>query len=142
MLTMKAKYALRALDVLARLDRASLPAHEIAARAQVPERFLETILAELRRGGFVSSRRGLQGGHTLARSPESIALGDVIRCIDGPLAPIRCASVTAYRACDDCPDPGACSVRRAGHRRKLAAGSGGAEWVALPIPGRSRLRYT
>ena len=111
MLTMKAKYALRALTTLARHGGKPLPAHQLAERAQVPESFLEVILSDLRRAGYVASKRGLQGGHQLAKPPEQIGLGDLIRSIDGPLAPIRCASLTAYRACSDCPDPDACATR-------------------------------
>ena len=111
MLTMKAKYALRALSTLARHGGKPLPAHQLAEQAQVPESFLEVILSELRRAGYVSSKRGLQGGHQLAKPPEQIGLGDLIRSIDGPLAPIRCASLTAYRACSDCPDPASCATR-------------------------------
>ena len=110
MLSMKAKYALRAMTVLGH-HAEPLPAHRIAQDARVPEKFLETILVDLRRAGFVASKRGLQGGHALARPAEQIGLGDLIRSIDGPLAPIRCASLTAYRPCEDCPDPAQCSVR-------------------------------
>ena len=110
MLSMKAKYALRAMTVLGRHDQ-PLPARRIAEEARVPEKFLETILVDLRRAGFVASKRGLQGGHALARAPEAIGLGDLIRAIDGPLAPIRCASLTAYRPCEDCPEPAQCAVR-------------------------------
>jgi Rrf2 family protein len=112
MLSMKAKYALRALTALARRSDAATPAREIALLARVPEKFLETILVDLRHAGFVASRRGLQGGHSLARDASQIVLGDVIRAIDGPLAPIRCASLSAYRACDDCPDPNQCAERQ------------------------------
>ncbi len=111
MLTKKAKYALRALVVLAQQPERPAPAHRIAREARVPEKFLETILLELRLGGFVESRRGLQGGHTLARPAESIAVGDLIRCIDGPIAPLRCASVTAFEPCADCADPARCALR-------------------------------
>ncbi len=110
MLSMKAKYALRAMTALARQQQ-PLPARRIAQDARVPEKFLETILVDLRRAGFVASKRGLQGGHALARPAEQIGLGDLIRAIDGPLAPIRCASLTAYRPCEDCPDPAQCAVR-------------------------------
>lgn len=112
MLSMKAKYALRALGQLGTRGEGRCTARQLAADASVPEKFLESILVELRDAGFVRSRRGAEGGHALARAPESIVLGDVIRAIDGPLAPIRCASLTAYRPCEDCPDPGRCSVRR------------------------------
>jgi Rrf2 family protein len=111
MLTMKAKYALRAMTTLARHAPASLPARRIAVEARVPEKFLEAILLDLRKADFVRSRRGPDGGHALARTPEAIGLGDLIRAIDGPLAPIRCASLSAYRPCDDCPDPSRCAVR-------------------------------
>lgn len=110
MLSMKAKYAIRAMTVLGR-HAEPLPAHRIAQDARVPEKFLETILVDLRRAGFVASKRGLQGGHALAMPAERIRLGDLIRSIDGPLAPIRCASLTAYRPCEDCPDPARCAVR-------------------------------
>jgi Rrf2 family protein len=111
MLSMKAKYALRAMTTLARHAPRQLPARQIAAEARVPEKFLELILVDLRHAGFVRSRRGPDGGHALDRAAETIGLGDLIRAIDGPLAPIRCASLTAYRPCEDCPDPEACAVR-------------------------------
>jgi Rrf2 family protein len=118
MLTHKAKYALQALRVLAEQTaeagarRATLPIHEIAERAHAPRKFLEAILLDLRRAGFVDSQRGKAGGYGLARPAEDIALSEVIRAIDGPLAPIPCASLTAYRPCADCPDPGDCALRR------------------------------
>ncbi len=111
MLTMKAKYALRAMSELARSEQALLQAHELAARCRAPGKFLETILVELRGAGFVESRRGQRGGHKLARASEDIMIGDLIRAIDGPLALVRCASVTAYEPCRDCPDPDACALR-------------------------------
>jgi Rrf2 family protein len=111
MLTMKAKYALRALCVLADAGDERLQARQLAVAADVPEKFLETILVELRKAGIVESKRGVQGGHTLARLASQIMVGDIIRTLDGPLAPILCASVTAYKPCDDCPDPDACALR-------------------------------
>lgn len=108
---MKAKYALRALGALAVADGVRLQARRLAERSGTPEKFLEAILVELRDAGLVGSRRGPAGGHALARSAEAITLGDVIRVIDGPLAPVRCASVTDDRACPECPEPEACSLR-------------------------------
>ncbi len=108
---MKAKYALRALGILARVHPGRLQARLIAREAQVPEKFLETILVDLRRAGLLASTRGPAGGHALARPAAEVMVGDVIRAIDGPLAPIRCASVSAYRPCADCPEPGACGLR-------------------------------
>ena len=111
MLTKKAKYALRALVVLAPDHDRAQRARAVATRARVPEKFLEAILVTLRQAGFVDSRRGLLGGHALARPADRIAVGDIIRAIDGPLAPLRCASVTAYQPCADCPDPERCALR-------------------------------
>jgi Rrf2 family protein len=116
MLTQKAKYALQALRVLAEAGAdgraAPLPIQAVAERAHAPRKFLEAILLELRRQGFVDSQRGKAGGYVLAKPAGAIALADVIRAIDGPLAPIPCASLTAYRPCTDCPDPAACTLRR------------------------------
>jgi Rrf2 family protein len=112
MLTQKAKYALRALAVLADSDpRVPMPIHEIADRAHAPQKFLESILLELRRHGVLASTRGKSGGYVMARPAAEVQVGDVIRMVDGPLAPIPCASLTAYRPCADCPDPGTCSIR-------------------------------
>ena len=111
MLTMKAKYALRALCILADAGAERLQARQLAAAADVPEKFLEAILVELRKAGIVASKRGVQGGHALAKPAAQIMVGDIIRALDGPLAPILCASVTAYRPCADCPDPDACALR-------------------------------
>lgn len=114
MLTQKAKYALRALAVLGEADRrVPLPIHEIADRARAPQKFLESILLELRRHGVLSSTRGKSGGYVMARAPEDVSVADIIRMVDGPLAPIPCASLTAYRPCADCPEPETCSIRRA-----------------------------
>lgn len=111
MLSMKAKYALRALQALARSGDTRLQAHELAQKSRTPGKFLEAILVDLRRAGFVESRRGPGGGHALARAPDRILIGDVIRTIDGPLAPVLCASVSAYAPCSDCPDPTSCELR-------------------------------
>lgn len=111
MLSRKAKYALRALSTLALADTGQLQARLIAREAKVPEKFLEAILVELRNAGLVSSRRGTVGGHSLARPAEQIMVGEIVRIIDGPIAPIRCASVTAYQPCEDCIDPETCALR-------------------------------
>ena len=111
MLSRKAKYALRALSVLALSEPGLLQARVLAAEAKVPEKFLEAILVELRNAGIVESRRGTIGGHRLAKPAAEIMVGDIVRIIDGPIAPIRCASVTAYQPCADCIDPQTCALR-------------------------------
>jgi Rrf2 family protein len=113
MLSSKAKYALRAATVLA--ERFSedgwTPTFTIAEQEQIPRKFLEAILVQLRDNGLVDSRRGSLGGHRLAREPSSISVADIIRVIDGPLALTPCASVTRFRPCTDCGDVTACRLR-------------------------------
>ena len=113
MLSQKAKYALRALLVLAEHHDAPepLPISEIADREQISRKFLETILVELRDRGLVESQRGRHGGYRLARPPAAINFSEAIRAIDGPLAPIACASRTQFRPCADCRDVSTCSIR-------------------------------
>jgi len=112
MLTKKAKYGLKAMVHLARLEPgAGASIGEVAEANELPKKFLEAILVDLRNAGFVRSRKGRGGGYALAREPANIRVGDVIRALDGPLAPIPCASRTAYMPCDDCADLASCSVR-------------------------------
>lgn len=112
MLSMKAKYAIRALMVMARNERKMLASKAIAKEADVPQKFLDNILQELRKDGLVESKRGIFGGYFLVKPAAKIMMGDIIRMMDGPLAPIRCASVTAYQKCDDCGDEAACQIRK------------------------------
>jgi Rrf2 family protein len=111
MLSMKAKYALRAMMVLARNEKKLMQTKAIAKEADVPHKFLEAILSDLKNHGVVSSKRGMMGGYNLSKPADVITIGDVIRIMDGPLAPIRCASVTAYQPCEDCPDEARCAIR-------------------------------
>jgi Rrf2 family protein len=112
MLTAKGKYSLKALAHLAALDtQAMTQAIDIAEASGIPKKFLDAILGELRNAGIVQSQKGPGGGYRLARVPSEIRIGHVIRTIDGPLAPIACASRTAYQPCRDCSDVRACGVR-------------------------------
>ena len=112
MLTAKGKYSLKALAHLAALEPgATTQAIDIAEANNIPKKFLDAILGDLRNAGFVYSRKGPGGGYMLARAPSDIKIGHVIRTIDGPLAPIACASRTAYQPCRDCNDVKTCTVR-------------------------------
>lgn len=113
MLTQKAKYGLKALLMLAQEggDEYTLVA-EIAERQKAPRKYLELILLELRKHGLLHSQRGKNGGFRLARPPSEITFGQIIRVLDGPLAPFPCASLTAYRKCEDCTDEQVCAVRK------------------------------
>src|SRR5690606_38336551 len=75
-------------------------------------KFLEHILLDLKRAGVVASRRGRAGGYILIKRPEDLTIGNVLRAIDGPIAPLPCISRTAYRRCADCADEKTCIVRR------------------------------
>ena len=112
-ISQKAKYALKALVVLARQGTGtSLQTTEIAIAAAVPRKFLEQILLQLKVGGLVTSRRGRTGGYMLLADPEAITVSQVLRIVDGPIAPLPCISRTAYSRCLDCPDENECAIRR------------------------------
>jgi len=112
MLSSKAKYGLKAMVHLAiREDRGPCLIAEVAAAERIPKKFLDTILLEMKNQGLLSSKKGKGGGYVLARPAARIMVGDIVRILDGPLAPIPCVSRTAYRRCDDCGDEAGCSVR-------------------------------
>lgn len=112
MLSRKAKYALKALRLIALAGEGrSQRAEDLAAAEGIPRKFLEQALAQLRRHGVLTSRTGPGGGYLLARPAAEIPLGKIVRLLDGPLAPLPCASETAYRPCDECEDIEACGIR-------------------------------
>lgn len=112
MLTNKGKYGLKALVHLAALPPGqTAQSVEIATANNVPKKFLDAILGELRVAGMIVTRKGKNGGYMLSRPACEIMAGAAIRALDGPLAPIACASRTGYRPCADCGDVQACSVR-------------------------------
>ncbi len=110
-LSLRGEYALRALLVLGLNDSQRVVRMQTISEEQnVPKRFLEQILNELKTGGFVQSKRGVAGGYRLARRPEEIALASVIRHIEGALAPVGCVSERFYEKCT-CPDESRCAIR-------------------------------
>lgn len=114
MLTRKAKYALKAMLALARrANTGPVLISELANATGVPRKFLELILLDLRNAGLLESRRGKAGGYMLGPPAREIMVGQVIRAVDGPMAPVPCLSKTAYRRCDDCADEDECGVRQA-----------------------------
>jgi len=109
----RGEYALRSLINLgfaAEAKRALVQVSELAESEQLPVKFLEQILQELKEAGYVQSQRGKFGGYRLAKPAAKITIGEVVRLIDGPLAPIRCVSQTAYEKCT-CPDETHCGLR-------------------------------
>jgi Rrf2 family protein len=112
MISQKAKYALRALAALARADgKRPMLIADIAEQQKIPKKFLEQILLDLKHRGFVMSKRGKDGGYLLLKPAHEITFGEVLRMIDGPIAPLPCLSQTAYRKCDDCPSEQECEIR-------------------------------
>ena len=112
MLTKKGKYGLKALIYLAELKPGETSVvTDIATRNNISKKFLDAILLELRNTGMLKSKKGAGGGYALAKPASEIRIGEAIRALDGPLAPILCASRTAYQPCDDCNDPENCRVR-------------------------------
>ncbi len=113
-LTKRGEYGLKALiDLASQADpQASTQIKAIASRQQIPVKFLEQILLTLKNAGILRSRAGLGGGYYLAKEPGEITLGQVVRCLDGPLAPIPCVSQTAYERCV-CEDEATCGLRLA-----------------------------
>lgn len=111
-LSKKTQYSLRALYALGRhYGSGPVLIAKIAQEEAIPLEFLEKLLLDLKNAGFLDSRKGRRGGYLLARSPEQITMGAVIRSIEGPLAPLPCASETAFRKCDECVDIATCGTR-------------------------------
>ena len=111
-LSKKGKYALRALYHLAREHgRGPVLIATLSKQESIPHKFLELILLHLKNNGLVDSKKGRNGGYYLALPPDKITIGSVVRLIDGPLAPLPCASETAYRKCDECVDESVCGTR-------------------------------
>lgn len=111
-ITMKAKYALKALACLANAPPGEpLLIADIAESEGIPKKFLEAILAELKQHGLLRSRKGRGGGYFLAKPADQVTVASVLRVIDGPIAPVPCLSRTAYRRCDGCKDEATCTVR-------------------------------
>lgn len=111
MLSSRARYATRAvLDLSLRYDEGPILIGDISDRQNIPLKYLQQILVSLKLAGFLQSRKGPGGGYILARDPKDITLGEVVRAMDGPIAPISCVSVTNFAECG-CPHPDRCSLR-------------------------------
>jgi Rrf2 family protein len=113
MLSKKSKYAIKALVSLAKHfgDGTPLKISTIAEEENIPRKFLESILVELRNNGLVHSKMGATGGYTLAKHPEEIVLSHVIRISGGPIAMLPCVSLNFYESCEECPNEQICGLR-------------------------------
>ena len=112
MLSKKTKYGLKALIYLTRhYTKGPVLITDLAASEHIPRKFLETILLELKNRGVLQSKKGPGGGYSLARPPRDIKLGEIVRWLNGPLAPVSCVSQTAYRRCEECADENSCGIQ-------------------------------
>ncbi|HIX55845.1 MAG TPA: Rrf2 family transcriptional regulator, partial [Candidatus Sphingobacterium stercoripullorum] len=112
MLSKKTKYAIKALMVLGRnYGKDPIQIVKIAEEEQIPRKFLEQILLEMRNAGILYSKKGAGGGYNLNKAPEDIYLSQVIRLIEGPIALLPCVSLNFYRSCEECTEEHACGIR-------------------------------
>ena len=123
MLSKKCKYAIIALVALAKRDatRPYMSILEIAGQENIPKKFLEVILLELKNKGILSSKLGKTGGYFLRKKAKDIYLSDIIRMIDGPIALLPCVSLNFYKRCDDCQDEKTCGLRKVMMEERIAS---------------------
>jgi Rrf2 family protein len=108
----KTQYGLKAvLNLASRYGQGPVLIATISEEEAIPVKFLELILLSLKSHGLLSSKKGKGGGYELTRPPSTITVGSLIRMMEGPLAPLPCASETAFRPCDECPDIESCGIR-------------------------------
>lgn len=112
MISKKTKYGLKALIALAqRYDQGPILIADLAREERIPKKFLELILLGLRNNGILLSKKGKGGGYYLGRNPKDVSMGQVIRIMEGPMAPVPCVSETAYAACEECDSEDLCGIR-------------------------------
>jgi len=111
-LSKKAKYAIHALVYLGQQKQGvTLPVGRIAEAQNIPRKFLEAILLDLRNAGIVSSKQGKNGGYRLQKAPEKVHMAEVMRLFDGAIAFLPCVTHRFYKPCEECPDEEACAIR-------------------------------
>jgi Rrf2 family protein len=111
MLSKKTKYGLKALIYIARQDPAMpILISDISEKEQIPKKFLEAILLDLKKFGILGSKKGKGGGYYLMKDPKTVTAATLIRVLDGPIAMLPCVSLNFYERCDDCPDETTCSL--------------------------------
>jgi Rrf2 family protein len=108
----RTQYGLKAmLSLGARYGERPVPIATLSREESIPIKFLEVILLDLKASGLLESKKGPGGGYQLSRPPSTITIGSLIRIMEGPLAPLPCASETAYRPCEECTDVESCGIR-------------------------------
>jgi Rrf2 family protein len=113
MMSKKCKYAIKALVELAKnSSEGSMFTKDIAKNQNIPQKFLEQILAELKQNGYVGSKKGYGGGIHLRKSADQITVADIYRLFDGAIALVPCVAYNFYEKCDDCTDEKTCTLKR------------------------------
>ena len=112
MISKKTKYGLKALTYIARQEGNMVPIAQIAEKEHIPHKFLESILLLLRKSGFLGSMKGKGGGYYLLKEASDIYMTDVMRILEGPIAPVACVSLNYYEKCEDCDDETTCSLNK------------------------------
>ena len=113
MMSKKCKYAIKALICLSEnYQQGNMFTADIAKKGNIPKKFLEQILLDLKHAGFVGSHQGYRGGYYLIKAPKEINLAEVYRVFDGAIALVPCVSVNYYEKCEDCTDEVACTIKR------------------------------
>ncbi len=112
MLTQKTRYSMLALIRLAKeFGKGTLMINEIAESEKIPKRFLESILLELKKNGYLGSKLGKNGGYFLLKKPEEVNLLEIVRLFEGSIAMLRCTSEKYYEPCEHCKDEATCAIR-------------------------------
>ena len=108
----RTQYGLKAMIALgSQYGKGPVLIAHLSRQESIPVKFLEVILLDLKTSGLLESKKGPRGGYQLNRPPSSITVGSVIRILEGPLAPLPCASESAFRPCEECPDVDSCGTR-------------------------------
>jgi Rrf2 family protein len=113
MLSKKCKYAIHALVHMAKDPEEKFLIKDISEACNIPKKFLEAILLDLKRAGILGSKQGKGGGYSLRMDPADVNLADVVRQFDGAIAAVPCATFKFYESCDECEDEETCTVRHA-----------------------------
>ncbi|MCA0933755.1 Rrf2 family transcriptional regulator [Lutimonas saemankumensis] len=112
MISKKTKYGLKAMTYIARNPDQMVPIAHIAEEENIPHKFLESILLLLKKSGFLGSKKGKGGGYYLRKDASEIYMTDLMRILEGPIAPVACVSLNYYEKCDDCADEKTCSLNK------------------------------
>lgn len=112
MISKKTKYGLKALTHIARLEGEMVSIATISEKENIPHKFLESILLLLRKTGFLGSKKGKGGGYYLLKDAKEVYMVDVMRILEGPIAPVACVSLNYYEKCDDCENEATCSLNK------------------------------